>query len=285
MSFFRVYFSIALALLITPAASLAAVQNAFGEPKFDHTHALFDSVLRKHVRNGLVNYRALVNDKQDLDRYLAIIGEIKWANYISWTRNRKLALWINAYNAFTIEAILRHYPIGKPNPISPYPKNSIRHIDGVWSQTIWTVAGKSLSLDYIEHEIMRKQLKEPRVHFVLVCASIGCPLLENRSFRADTLEQRLEAAAYNYINRDGKVRVDVKNETIWFPMIFDWFGKDFIDSYTDTSLFEGRSKIEKGLLSFIYKRVTGKKKEMMRKNNFSIKYIPYDWSLNEQDGS
>ncbi len=284
MFVFRIYSSAVLALLISLAALSVTAQNTFGEPKFDHTHALFDSVPQKHVKKGLVNYRALLKDRKYLHRYLAAIGKVKWDDYTGWTRNQKLALWINAYNALTIEVILRHYPIGKPNPVSPYPEHSIRHIDEVWSKPIWKVTGKLYNLDHIEHEIMRKELKEPRIHFVIVCASIGCPLLENRSFPAETLEQRLEAAADNSINRDGKVRVDVENETVWFPMIFDWFGEDFIDSHTDTSLFEGRTKIEKGLLSFIYKRVTGKKKEMKRKNKFSIKYISYDWGLNEQTG-
>lgn len=279
---------VALTIVITLAVAtpqFMAAPDAWGEETFDHTHALFDSVLQKYVKNGLVNYKQLPNDRKILHRYLAGISKIEWDDYASWSRQQKLALWINAYNALTIEVILRYYPIGKPNPVIPYPENSIRHIEGVWDKKMWTVAGKKFNLDHIEHVILRKELKEPKIHFVLVCASIGCPLLENRAFSADTIDQRLEEAAKNYIVRDKKVNVDSEKKIVWFPMIFDWFGEDFIDGHSDTSLFEGRSQIEKGLLYFIYERVTGKEKEMMRKNEFSIQYIPYDWSLNDQSPS
>lgn len=268
---------IGISLWASPFHALAASDS----PKFDHNHTLFDSVLQKHAKYGLVDYKALTIDRSDLLKYLEQIAGIDWNDYETWSRQQKLALWINAYNALTIEVIVRNYPIGKPDLLSYYPVNSIRHIEGVWDKLKWKVAGKMFTLDHIEHVILRKEIKEPRIHFVLVCASIGCPWLESSALTADTVEVRLDQAAYNYINRQYRVKVDVENNVVWFPMIFDWFGEDFKEGYKDSGLFAGRSPAERGLLYFIYKFLPTKQKLMLIKNEFTIKYITFDWGLNE----
>jgi hypothetical protein len=270
---------IAISVCVVPSAALPKAADRTG---FDHNHTLFDSVLQKYVENGLVDYKALLKDRKDLSRYLEQIADIDWKDYEEWSRRQKLALWLNAYNAISIEVILQYYPIGKPNIVSPYPENSIRHIEGVWDKLEWKVAGRMFNLDHIEHVILRKELDEPKIHFVLVCASIGCPLLESRALTADTIETRLNTAADNYINRDHKVKVDGNNGIVWFPMIFDWFGEDFEDGYTDKGLFWDRNPTEKGLLYFIFEYVPLDQKTMLIKNEFVIKYIPYDWGLNEK---
>lgn len=270
---------IAISVFVAPSAALSRAADRTG---FDHNHTLFDSVLQKYVENGLVDYKALLKDRKNLTEYLKQIADVDWKDYEKWSYRQKLALWINAYNAITIEAILQHYPIGKPNTLSPYPKDSIRHIDGIWDKLKWKVAGRMFNLDHIEHVILRKELDEPMIHFVIVCASIGCPLLESRAFPADTIDERLNTAADNYINRDHKVKVDIENGIVWFPMIFDWFGEDFEDGYNDKGLFWDRNPTERGLIHFIFEYVPLDQKIMLIKNKFAIKYIFYDWGLNEK---
>ena len=172
--------AIALLLLIT-GCGRDAEPPVSARAAFDHEHTLLDEVLQKHVRQGRVDYHALHRDTATLDRYLETLARIEPAAYEKWTREQKIALWINAYNAYTLRVILDHYPVTRSvfaDPLRRYPASSIRQIPGVWKLRRWPVAGSTWTLDHMEHVILRRELVEPRIHFVLVCASISCPLLE-----------------------------------------------------------------------------------------------------------
>ena len=132
-------------------------------------HATWDKLLHKYVKDGRVDYNGFSRDIKVLDGYLEKLEKEDTSGY---SPEEKLAFWINAYNAFTVKLILNHYPI-----------KSIRKISNPWGQRIWKAAGQILSLDYIEHKILRREFKEPRIHFAIVCASIGCPDLQNAAFR------------------------------------------------------------------------------------------------------
>lgn len=271
------FYSFSLWFLEAPSPNTARAKMLF-----DHDHTLFDGVLKKHVENGSVDYQALLKDRTDFDRYLSKIANVKREDINGWTRQQKLAFWINAYNALTIDMVLRHYPIDKPDPTTPYPLGSIQNIEGVWDQLGWKIAGGNISLNYIEHEVLRKQLKEPRIHFAIVCATRGCPTLENRSFKADTVEKRFEQATRNYINHDHKIKIDVEKKIVYLSMVYHWFGEDFLP-FSDTPLFTGRSPKEKGALNFIYRYVPTGQKKFLENNNFTVEFIPYDFGLNEKE--
>lgn len=251
---------------------------------FDHEHALLDSVLQKHVLQGRVDYHTLHRDTATLDRYLETLARIEPAAYEKWTRAQKLALWINAYNAFTLRVILDHYPITRSvfaDPLRRYPASSIRQIPGVWKLRRWPVAGSTWTLDHMEHVILRRELVEPRIHFVLVCASIGCPLLENRAFGASTLELRLEQAADNYIHRDGKVQIDRKNRAVRLPQIFSWFAEDFKPLPEFAGHFARHPPEAAGVLTWIYRYASAEERDFLKSDAYEITYLEYDWGLND----
>src|SRR3990167_619036 len=134
---------------------------------FDQLHPIYDSLLKKYVHNAKVDYRGFVSSSEQFNAYLKQLGSVSEKDYVSWSREEKLAFWINAYNAFTIKAIIDHYPIKSKLSLSSiiYPKNSIRQINGVWDKLRFQAAGKMVSLNEIEHELLRKKFDEPRIHF------------------------------------------------------------------------------------------------------------------------
>lgn len=251
---------------------------------FDHEHTLLDEVLQKHVHQGRVDYRALQLDAATLDRYIETLARIEPATYEEWTRAQKLALWINAYNAYTLRVILDHYPVTRSvfaDPLRHYPASSIRQIPGVWKLRRWTVAGSTWTLEHMEHTILRRELAEPRVHFVLVCASNGCPLLESRAFGASTLEQRLEQAARNYVQRDGKVQIDRKNRAVRLPQIFNWFAEDFKPIPEFAGHFARRPPKIAGVLTWTYRYASTEERDFLKTGAYGITYLEYDWGLND----
>ena len=252
---------------------------------FDHRHALLDQVLQKHVANGLVNYRALQADQDTLNRYLQSLAAADPKSYESWTRQQKLAFWINAYNAYTLRTIVDHYPVTRSifaDPLRRYPADSIRQIPGVWGWRWWPALSGKYTLDHMDHVILRKELKEPRIHFVLVCASIGCPLLESRAFDAEHLESRLDQAAVNYLYRDRKVRIDRVQNTVRLPQIFNWFAGDFTPDIETAVFFERYPREAIGPLTWVYRYANPEDRDFLRQGKFELAYLEYDWALNEK---
>jgi len=252
---------------------------------FDHQHGLFDQVLQKHVENGLVDYDALQNDQDALNRYLQSLADVNPKDYEGWTRQQKLAFWINAYNAYTFRVVVDHYPIERfwlADPLRRYPDNSIHQILGVWKLRWWPALSGKYTLDHMEHVILRKELKEPRIHFVLVCASKGCPLLENRAFDAEHLEQRLDQAAVHYLYRDRKVRIDRASKIVRLPQIFNWFAEDFAPDAETAVYFERYPRKAVGPLTWVYRYANTEDKDFLRRGNFELAYLEYDWALNER---
>jgi len=181
------------------------------------------------------------------------------------SRDGQLAFWINAYNAVTIDKVIKWKP-----------KKSVREtfVPGVWSGTKFfttrehTVAGKSLSQDDIEHEILRKQFKDPRIHFAIICASSGCPLLPRFAYTEENVQTMLEEETRKYINSERGTKIDPAENTLYLSRLFDWFAGDF--EYTSGSV-----------LNFI-KPYLGEKALAFVEKNPKIKYLPYDWALNAQ---
>ena len=178
--------------VLSPAVLALAmiVLSALPASAFDGAHARYAAVLREHLRGGLVDYKALKAAPAELDAYLAALAAVKPAEYEAWPRADKIAFWINTYNAYTLKAILDHYPI-KPNWRASlrYPKSSIRQVPGVWDKLKFRVMGRELTLDGMEHDILRKQFNEPRAHMALVCASLGCPVLRPEPYTGAAVGQ------------------------------------------------------------------------------------------------
>lgn len=195
---------------------------------FDHSYAVYASVLRAHVRPTGVNYAALKADRAGLDEAIAALNSPAAGAEASWSRDERLAFWINAYNMLTLRAIVDHYPI-QSRWLTLAPRNSIRQIDGVWTTLRWQVAGRSVTLDDIEHRIVRPLFLEPRIHFALNCASKSCPALALQPYLAERLGTQLDAAARGFLaTAEG---ASLTGATLGVSSVFKWYGEDFVAEY------------------------------------------------------
>lgn len=229
------------------------------------THQTFTDILQKYVINGLVDYKGLQKDKE-LDKYLAQLSN---TNPDKLNRNEKLAFWINAYNAFTLQVVRDNYPIESITDLHTGGK-IIGYLIGktVWDKQFITINNKKYSLNDIEHKILRK-MNEPRIHFAVVCASISCPELRNEAFEADKIDTQLQEQTTKFLNDKTRNHFDVKNRKAYISEIFNWFGEDF-------------GKTDENILRFISNFVPENISKDIQSNisNWSISFNDYDWGLN-----
>lgn len=212
---------------------------------FNHNN--WDALLKKHVSNkGNVNYKAINKNKAVLLNYIKSLGENMPTD--AWDKKEKLAYWINAYNAMTIDLILRHYPL-----------KSIKDIKNPWDQRYWKLGEKWYNLNEIEHDILRK-MDEPRIHFGIVCASYSCPKLLNEAFTASNLEAQLTNVTKGFLADPERNIISENN--IEISKIFQWFAKDF--------------KNNGSLIDFLNQYSTVKISAKAKKT-----FKDYNWSLNE----
>ena len=253
---------------------------------FDHSHSVFTGLLKSNVDNGKVDYKGFINSRDQFNNYLQSLGNVTEKQYNSWTDEQKLAFWINAYNAFTIQAIIDNYPIKRSFTLVGIfyaPKNSILQIPGVWKKLKFKAAGRDVTLDHIEHGILRVDFNEPRIHAAINCASLGCPDLMNEAYTADKLDSQLDLASINFVNNSYKgVQITPNGKNVKVSKIFKWFGEDFYENYND-EIFSDRKKRDNGALGFIITYSQDEEaKKVIESNDFKLKHLHYDWSLNEK---
>ena len=210
-------------------------------------HNLWTSALQEHVDDdGNVNYKSWKKDTTYLDNYLQTLEENPPVE--AWSKSDSLAYFINAYNAVTVKLILDKYPL-----------KSIRNLVTPWRFKRFTLNGEKVSLNHIEHEILRK-MNEPRMHFAINCASASCPKLINVAFESHTMEKQLEQVTRDFINNPKRNKLSEKK--IEISRIFQWFSDDFGN--------------KKERIAFIRKYANQPFNE-----NPKVDFLTYDWQLNE----
>lgn len=242
-----------------------------------------DHLLEQRVRDGLVDYQGLNQDGLFRDAWDCLTS-VELDELESWPRDEQLAFWINAYNLATLKLIADHYPIKGRFPLSLiFPNNSILMIPGRWEGNWFPIAGAERTLDAIEHEILRKQFDEPRIHFAIVCASLGCPVLRNEAFRGARLDAQLEEQARTYFARSSGLQVEQKGRKskVKLTKILKWFGADFAALDPDPAVLEVQSGDHRHLLAVIARWLPADATSLLRTQPVKVSWIGYDWELNE----
>ncbi len=231
---------------------------------------------------GLVDYRGLKQNRSSLDSFSLSLEGVGAESYAGWKREEQIALWINAYNAFTLKAIVDHYPIESSFLASlRFPKNSIRQISGVWDKLLFSVRNEMVTLDQIEHRILRPEFKEPRIHVALVCAALGCPPLRAQPFIGSRLDAQLDHQSRRFL-ADPKKFLIVRNKgRVFLSPILDWYGKDFLPRYTTEKGFSGHDRVKRATLNFVSGYLDSDDRAYLETGDYKVEYLDYDWSLNE----
>ena len=254
----------------------------------------YANVLRKHVdTDAMVSYATLKENPTELDRFVRALATVDPKTYEQWDKKAKIAFWINAYNALTLKVIINNYPIEKGIFSGmAYSPNSIRQISGVWDKVQFLVMGQRMTLNQIEHDLLRRedehltekygQFNEPCIHVALVCAAKGCPSLRNEPFVGDKLDEQLNDQTKRFLSNPSKFRIDQDNAKVYLSSIFQWFGKDFVETYAPKEGFGNHSEVQRAVLNFISKHLISQQSDFLRSGKYTIEYLDYDWSLNEQ---
>lgn len=220
-------------------------------------HHIWDALLKQHVsQDGHVDYPGFKTDHAQLQQYLDMLSS-HYPDTSTWSRDEQKAYWLNAYNAFTIELILQHYPLKSIKNINTI---NIPLVHTPWQIKFFKLGGKDFNLDMIEHEILRKQFADPRIHCCLVCASRSCPTLRNEAYTAAQLDAQMDDQAQRFVNDTSKNKL--MGNKAQLSKIFDWYAGDFAQ--------------QGGVVAFINRYADSK---LLPKAKLS--YMDYDWLLNE----
>jgi hypothetical protein len=222
------------------------------------THEIWNSLLKKHVNaDGWVDYKGFIRDSSELNRYLKVL-EAAHPNDKTWSRNEQMAYWINAYNAYTVQLIVRNYPVKSIKDI----KKGLAFVNSVWDIQFIKIQGFTYDLNNIEHNILRPIYKDPRVHAAVNCASYSCPKLRPEAYTAAQLDVQLNDAMAGFVNDPTRNRISASKAEI--SEIFKWFKGDFEQNGQNLRAF---------LNQFSKEKISDKT---------DITHLDYNWSLNEQ---
>ena len=226
-----------------------------GAPTFDH--GSFTSILQRHVDEaGWVDYQGLKDDTGPLDDYIARLAE---APFDGLDRDGKLALLINAYNAFTLKLVVEHLPL---ESIKDIPKAES------WEDERWRVGTYTWSLNQIEHEQIRPNFEEPRIHFALVCAAVGCPPLANEAYRADTLDRQLARQTAYVHGHDTWLQLTDDGAALKLTKLYQWYGGDF-------------EQAAGSVLEYVAEHSAAVRQAVAAGAEPTLGFLPYDWKLND----
>jgi len=247
-------FLLSLTLWFTCTNCRAIKRNVESRPV---GHEIWDGLLKKHVaEDGFVRYKGFVQDSAELNRYLRLL-ESAHPSDKGWTRAEQMAYWINAYNAYTVQLIVRNYPVESIKDI----KRGLAFVNSVWDIKFIKIQGYTYDLNNIEHNILRPVFKDARIHAAINCASYSCPRLVNEAFTAEKLEQQLESCMRGFVNDPLRNQITVEKARI--SEIFKWFRGDFERDAGSVRAYLNR---------FSDVKLTDKT---------GISYLDYQWGLNE----
>ena len=268
MKLIRAFFLVSLLSMVVNVAAVSASE-------FDHS--IWDGLLQKHVhmirdgRASEVDYRAFLQKREELRAYLSQLSAVKASEFATWAKSEQLAFLINAYNAYTIELILTRYP--KLDSI----KDLGSFLRSPWKKKFVPLLGETRSLDDIEHGMIREKgvYNEPRIHFAVNCASIGCPALLNDAFTGAKLAQQLDTVTRAFLADRTRNRYNVKTGRVEISKIFDWYREDFASGW------HGWHSLNQFLVHYADNLAdTPDAKKKLVAGGAKIKFLDYDWKLN-----
>ena len=226
---------------------------------FDHEHRVFSELLSEVVvvtgHHSRVDYPSLIKKRERLDAYLDVLSGVSQREFDNFSDKQQLAFLINAYNSFQLKEVIDNYPIKSIKDVGSFFKSP-------WDKAFFNLFGKPTTLNMIEHEYIRGQFKEPRIHFAVNCASISCPPLMPHAYVGARLDEQLNSSAMNFLSDSTANRYDAKSQTLYLSKIFDWYEDDFGDD----------------VATYVAQYMTALKSVDLR--NVDVEYTDYNWNLN-----
>jgi hypothetical protein len=277
----RVFSLMVAVVLVSSGGTLGLAQPQTPAPGSDPLHRPLDQILDVNVRDGYVYYRALQSSRGALDRYIASLN-VPQATYDGWSKETKLAFWINAYNAVVLQVVINRYPVRGAS--AAFPQASIRQIPGAFEGK-HRLAGRTVSLDDIDKKIL-PEFNEPRALLALGRGAVGSGRLRSEAYTAARLAAQLDAIRTDFVNEEQMLKVDRAAGQISTTSIVSWHEATFVAAYDQEpkGVFASRSPIERALLTFIMPNLLPLERDFAEQNQFKVVFHRFDWSLNDLTG-
>ncbi len=245
----------------------------------------FAEILQSYVgENGLVDYKTLSRRKLELLRVLNEFEQLDREAYESWSREDKIAFWLNAYNLNMLRIILDNYPIQSSRVLRIFwPPNSIRHIKGIWSEYKFIVMDEQFTLNEIDNRFFRKQFDDPRIFFGISYASMSSPALRNEPYYGNRLWEQLDEQVKRFVAREHGVRIDRENGKVYLSPVLKqaWYGKYFVDKFGTDRKFKDQTPTTSAVLNFLTNYLPQRDVSFLETGSYSVEYLKFDWTLNE----
>jgi len=244
--------------------------------------------LKKYVNaDGMVDYKKLKSKKMELAKLIEQFKTIDRNEYNSWSNDDKLAFWINGYNIELIKIILDNYPIESNRMLRLiWPPNSIRHIDGIWDVRKFIIMEEEFTLRAIDQRFFQKEFSDPRVFIAISYASVSGAPLRNAAYTGENLSAQLDDQVKKFIANPNTFRINRENQTVSLSSIFNpvWYGGQFIPKYVTDLKFKQQEPSIRSVLNFLSKYISPQDTDYLETGNYTVEYIRYDWTLNENGG-
>jgi hypothetical protein len=269
------------------AAEVEGPNSLSGYISGDAFNLGFTGIFNGYVnKQGLVNYAKLRRHRLELNQAAANLADLKPEVYITWSRNEKIAFWINAYNICTLKGIIDNYPI-KPSRFMLffYPANSVMHIRGLKTTTFFMIMGIQYTLDEIEKDVLLGRFEEPKVCFAVCYGTLSGASLRTEPYVGKVLEKQLDEQIRNSFAGPDNLKIDEINNVVYLSPVFkmyQWHEEAFLKQYGTNKLFREREPIDRAILNFVKDYVSQPNAEFLKRKEYTIEYLKYNWQLNEQ---
>ena len=246
-------------------------------------------ILKNYVDDkGMVDYKTLKRKKLELNHLLDEFAKLNPDVYNSWSKEDKIAFWLNAYNIKMLKIIIDNYPIQSQRILRVlWGPDSIRHIEGIWDKHKFTVMNEEFTLKEIEQRFFRKEFDEPRVFFAISYASLSSPPLRNEPYYGCRLYEQLDDQAKKFLSSPLAFRIDREKQIVHLSAIFHptWYGEEFISKYGTDKKFKDQPPPLRAVLNLATNYISEQDLFFLERENYSVKYITYNWTLNDSPSS
>ena len=280
---------------VTPKLVQAETYSAKLQPAPPVTNStathLFDQVtefLKKYVnQDGMVDYKALSHKKMEMVKLLEEFRKLDRNEYNSWSKDDKLAFWINGYNLNFLKIIVDNYPIESNRMLRLFwPPNSIRHIKGIWDEHKFIIMDEEFTLQEIDQRFLQKEFSEPLAFFAISYASVSGTPLRNEAYCGRNLSTQFDDQVKKFLAGQHAFKIDKENQKVYLSSILNstWYGNQFIAKYGTDLKFKQQEPAVRAILNFLTKYVSPQDVDYLETGNYTVEFLRYDWTLNDRAG-
>ncbi len=252
---------------------------------------LFDQVtefLKKYVsQDGLVDYKALSHRKMEMVKLLEQFRKLDRNEYNSWSKDDKLAFWINGYNLNFVKIIVDNYPIESNRMLRLFwPPNSIKHINGIWTEHKFIIMNEEFTLQEIDQRFLQKEFNEPLAFFAISYASVSGTSLRNEAYRGQNISMQFDDQVKKFLAGQHAFQIDRENKKVYLSSIFNstWYGSQFIAKYGTDLKFKQQESAVRAILNFLTNYIPPQDIDYLETANYTVEFLRYDWTLNDRAG-